>query len=60
MAGLQEQFVTDAKGNKKAVIISIKRFEKMNEDLHDLTVVAARKNEKIISFEDMKDKFSSK
>lgn len=54
------QFITDAKGQKVAVIISIKQYQQMNEDLHDLSVIAERKNEKMISFEEMKHKFLKK
>ncbi|VUZ84677.1 hypothetical protein MELA_01051 [Candidatus Methylomirabilis lanthanidiphila] len=49
-----EQFVTDTKGNKVSVILSLKRYERLMEDLHDLAVVAERRDEKPISFEEMK------
>jgi PHD/YefM family antitoxin component YafN of YafNO toxin-antitoxin module len=55
-----DQFITDAKGQKVAVIISIKQYQQMNEDLHDLSVIAERKNEKTVSFEEMKRKFLKK
>ncbi len=55
MAGISdEQYVTDAKGNKTGVILSIERYEQMTEDLHDLAVVAERRNEQTISLEEMK------
>lgn len=40
MATLQEQFVVDAKGKKTGVILSLKRYQRLMEDLHDLAVVA--------------------
>jgi hypothetical protein len=54
MATVQEQFVTDAKGKKTGVILSLKRYQKLIEDLHDLAVVAERRNEIPVSFEELK------
>ncbi len=54
MSALQEQFVTDPKGKKLGVILSIKRYQQLMEDLHDLAVVAERRDEEPISLDDMK------
>jgi PHD/YefM family antitoxin component YafN of YafNO toxin-antitoxin module len=54
MKTLQEQYVIDTKGNKTAVILPLKRYEQLMEDLHDLAVVAERREEKPISLEEMK------
>ncbi|MDI6769183.1 MAG: hypothetical protein QMD04_05850 [Anaerolineales bacterium] len=54
MEMVQEQYVTDTKGNKLSVILSLERYERLLEDLHDLAVVAERRNEQPISFEEMK------
>jgi hypothetical protein len=51
---VQEQFVIDAKGNKTSVILPLKQYEKLLEDLHDLAVVAERRAEKPLSLEEMK------
>jgi PHD/YefM family antitoxin component YafN of YafNO toxin-antitoxin module len=37
--------VVDEKGERKAVIMPIKEYEKLIEDLHDLAVIAERKDE---------------
>ncbi len=50
----QEQFVEDAKGKKTAVILSVERYEQLMEDLHDLAIVAERRNEKLVTLEEMK------
>lgn len=50
----QKQFVVDSRGRKKAVIFSIEEYERLKEDLHDLAVVAERREEKPISLEEMK------
>ena len=50
----QEQYVIDTEGNKTAVILPLQRYEQLMEDLHDLAVVAERREEKPISLEEMK------
>ena len=50
----QEQFVVDARGKKTGVILPLKRYQKLMEDLHDLAVVAERRTEEPISLEEMK------
>jgi len=54
MSTLQEQYVVDPKGKKTGVILSLKRYQQLMEDLHDLAVVAERRNEEPISMEAMK------
>ena len=50
----QAQYVIDRKGKKTAVPLSLKEYEKLMEDLHDLAIVAQRKGEKPISFQEVK------
>lgn len=57
MPQIKEQFITDIKGNKISIILPIKKFENIKADLHDLAMVAERKNEKTISLDEMKSKF---
>jgi len=54
MLTLQEQFVVDAKGKKTGVILSLKRYQKLMEDLHDLAVVAERRSEEPMPLDEMK------
>jgi PHD/YefM family antitoxin component YafN of YafNO toxin-antitoxin module len=54
MSTLQEQFVVDAKGKKTGVILSLKRYQRLMEDLHDLAVVAERRSEEPIPLDEMK------
>jgi PHD/YefM family antitoxin component YafN of YafNO toxin-antitoxin module len=46
-----QQFVTDSKGKKTAVMIPIDQYEELMEDLHDLGKIAERKEEKDIDLE---------
>jgi PHD/YefM family antitoxin component YafN of YafNO toxin-antitoxin module len=54
MGPSREQYIVDPKGQKTAVILPFKRYEQLMEDLHDLAVVAERREEEPISFEEMK------
>ncbi len=51
---VREQYVVDSRGRKKGVLLSIEQYERLLEDLHDLAVVAERRDEKTISLEDLK------
>ena len=50
----REQYVVDSKGRKTGVLLSIQEYERLLEDLHDLAVVAERRDEKTISLEELK------
>ena len=48
------QFVVDTEGKRTAVLLSVNQYEKLLEDLHDLAIIAERRDEAPITFEDMK------
>jgi len=54
MATMHEQYITDQKGNKNAIILPIEEYNELIEDIHDLAVIAERKNEESISFDEIK------
>ncbi len=43
------EYVTDSDGNRKAVIMPIKEYDELMEDIQDLAIAAERKNEPTIS-----------
>ncbi|MFY9982960.1 MAG: type II toxin-antitoxin system Phd/YefM family antitoxin [Methanoregula sp.] len=49
-----EQYITDEKGNKIAVILPLTEYQHLKEDLHDLAMVAERRDEGIISLVELK------
>ena len=59
MKAFKEKFVVDSAGNKTGVILPLRRYRKLLEDLHDLAVVAERRTEKPISLEEMKRRLTS-
>jgi hypothetical protein len=48
------QYLTDANGAKVAAVIPIDEYEELMEDLNDLAVVAERRDEPRVSFEEVK------
>jgi rhodanese-related sulfurtransferase len=44
MQKLKERFITDEKGRKEAVILDVRTYEELLEDLEDLYIIAERKN----------------
>jgi PHD/YefM family antitoxin component YafN of YafNO toxin-antitoxin module len=51
---LEQQYITNQKGKRTAVILPIKIYEQLMEDLHDLAIIAERKSEQPISLAEMK------
>ena len=54
MPNNQAQFLVNAAGKKTGVLLSIKQYEKLLEDLHDLAVIAARREEEPVPLEEVK------
>ena len=42
------QYITDEKGKKKSIILSISKFQELIEDIEDLAAVAERRDEPTI------------
>jgi len=53
MRSLKEKYIVDEKGRKKAVVIPIAEYRELLEDLHDLAVVAERRDETTVSTEEV-------
>jgi PHD/YefM family antitoxin component YafN of YafNO toxin-antitoxin module len=49
-----EQYVVDENGNKVAVILPLTEYQHMKEDLHDLAMVAERRDEGTIGLAELK------
>ncbi|MBI2303257.1 MAG: hypothetical protein HYU86_00725 [Chloroflexi bacterium] len=54
MRNIQEQYIVDEKGRKTAVVLSVEDYQRLLEDLHDLTVIAERRDEPTIGLEELK------
>ena len=56
MKTAREQFVVDDEGKKTAVILPVEKYEQLLEDLHDLAVIAERREEQPMDLEAMKQR----
>ena len=54
MTTVKERYVLDSQGKKTDVILSINDFDRLLEDLHDLAVIAERRDETPVSLEEIK------
>jgi hypothetical protein len=54
MAKAREQYIIDERGKKTAVILPMRRYRRLVEDLHDLAVVAERRDEPTVTLEELK------
>lgn len=54
MAKFQEQYIVNEKGQKTAVVLPVEEYQELLEDLHDLAVIAERRDEPTVSFEKLK------
>ena len=54
MREFKEQYIVDQKGKKTAVVIPLQEYEELLEDLHDLAIIAERRDEPTIPFEKLK------
>jgi len=54
MADHQEQFIVDGSGRKTGVLLPLRRYRNLMEDIHDLAVVAERRKEKPITLTELK------
>ena len=52
-----ERYVVDEHGNRVAVILPLQEYEQLQEDLHDLAVVAERRDEPAIEFSESRKRY---
>ena len=50
---MKAQYITDADGKKKKVVLPIDVFENLLQDLEDLAIAAERRDEESISHDDV-------
>ncbi|MFA5394518.1 MAG: type II toxin-antitoxin system Phd/YefM family antitoxin [Methanogenium sp.] len=49
-----QQYIVDENGKKISVVLPFSEYQKMQEDLHDLMIIAERKNEDTLSIAEIK------
>jgi hypothetical protein len=53
MIRMSEKIIYDKRKKKSKVLIPYRKYEQLLEDLHDLAVLAERKDEAVVAHEDM-------
>jgi len=48
------QFLTDSNGEKVAVVLPVQEYDALMEDLQDLAVIAERRDEPRVSYDEVK------
>jgi PHD/YefM family antitoxin component YafN of YafNO toxin-antitoxin module len=59
MARIRERFIVNRDGKKTAVVMSVRDYQRLLEDLHDLSVVAERREEPSVPLEEVKRRLRS-
>ena len=52
----QETCLVGANGKRKTVVVPLKRYRRLMDDLHDMAVVAERRDEEEVSLNDLKER----
>ncbi len=53
------QYLIDESGQKTAVVLPVDEYEELLEDIHDLVVIAERKDESTTGFNELKKRLKS-
>lgn len=56
----KKRFLVDERGRKRAVVLPLREYQELLEDLEDLAVIAERRNEPTEPFETVKRRLESK
>ena len=59
MKQLHTQFIVDESGEKTAVVLPLKDYEELLEDIHDLAIIAERREEPTISFDELEKRLKA-
>lgn len=59
MGKIQAQYLIDESGQKTAVVIPVEEYEELLEDIHDLAVIAERRDEPTIGFDELKKRLQA-
>ncbi len=56
MGDKKHRFIVDDQGRRTEVVLPLREYQELLEDLHDLAVVAGRRDEPSIPIEELKEK----
>jgi len=50
----ESQYIVDEQGRRTAILIPIEEYEELLQDIHDLSIIAQRRDEPTVSHEELK------
>ncbi len=53
------QYLVDESGQKTAVVLPVEEYEELMEDIHDLTIIAERRDERTLNIKDIKKRLET-
>ena len=53
MDGSSERYMVDDRGHRTAVVLPIEEYEELLQDIHDLSMIAERRDEPTMSSEEL-------
>ena len=56
---MPDRFIVDREGRKLAVVIPLRDYRRLLQDLHDLATLAERRQEATASFDDVKSRLKA-
>ena len=56
---MNPQYLTDDSRKRKFVVLSVKEYEGLLEDLHDLAVIAERRHEPTVTLDEFKARLAA-
>lgn len=59
MLKTQTKYIVDDSGAKTAVVIPLEEYEELLEDIHDLALIAERKDEPATRFDELKKRLKA-
>lgn len=56
---MNPQYLTDDSGKRKFVVLTVKEYEELLEDLHDLAVIAERRHEPTLTLDQFRHRLEA-
>ncbi len=56
---MNPQYLTDDSGKREFVVLTVKEYEELLEDLHDLAVIAERRHEPTMTLDELRQRLEA-
>ena len=54
MGKTKERYIVDENGDRRAVVLGVEEYQELLDDIHDLAVIADRRDESTTGFDELK------